>query len=128
MNVLLLAPAQAELDEVISWYAAQAPGLGNGFWVEVLHSFQLIASATASVGWRCLAPPRWATTSCPRAAMRTIWWSLRRRPGPARSASVGSGATGRTGRLSRGLARPLVEGMFLVAHLSRHFLKNHNWV
>jgi hypothetical protein len=36
MNVRLLAPAQAELDEAMSWYSAQAPGLGDGFLVEVL--------------------------------------------------------------------------------------------
>ena len=42
MNVRLLAPAQAELDEAISWYSAQAPGLGDGFLVEVLRSVQLI--------------------------------------------------------------------------------------
>lgn len=42
MNVRLLATAQAELDEAIDWYAAQAPGLGDGFLVEVLRSIQLI--------------------------------------------------------------------------------------
>lgn len=42
MNVRLLAPAQAELDEAINWYAAQAPGLSEGFLVEVLRSIELI--------------------------------------------------------------------------------------
>ena len=42
MKVRLLAPAQAELDEAISWYAAQAPGLSEGFLVEVLRSIELI--------------------------------------------------------------------------------------
>lgn len=54
MNVRLLAPAQAELDEAIRWYAAQAPGLGDGFLVEVLRSFQLIQRLPA--GWHPLTP------------------------------------------------------------------------
>jgi len=29
MNVHLLEPAQAELDEAMAWYAEQAPGLGD---------------------------------------------------------------------------------------------------
>jgi toxin ParE2 len=31
MNVRLLAPAAAELDEAVAWYAAQAPGLERRF-------------------------------------------------------------------------------------------------
>ncbi len=31
MNIRLLEPAQAELDEAIAWYAEQAPGLGDAF-------------------------------------------------------------------------------------------------
>lgn len=54
MNVRLLAPAQAELDEAISWYAAQAPGLGDGFLVEVLRGIQQIQRHPA--GWHPLTP------------------------------------------------------------------------
>jgi plasmid stabilization system protein ParE len=54
MNVRLLAPAQAELDEAMSWYSAQAPGLGDGFLVEVLRSIQLIQRHPE--GWHPLTP------------------------------------------------------------------------
>lgn len=54
MNVRLLATAQAELDEAIDWYAAQAPGLGDGFLVEVLRSIQLIQHHPD--GWHPLTP------------------------------------------------------------------------
>lgn len=42
MSLRLLEPAQRELDEAIAWYAAQAPGLGEAFLVEVLHAFDVI--------------------------------------------------------------------------------------
>lgn len=42
MSVRLLDPARAELDEAITWYAAQAPGLGDALLVEVLRAFELI--------------------------------------------------------------------------------------
>ncbi|MDR7307648.1 type II toxin-antitoxin system RelE/ParE family toxin [Rhodoferax saidenbachensis] len=42
MTVRLLAPAQAELDEAIAWYAEQAPGLGETFLIETLKAIQLI--------------------------------------------------------------------------------------
>lgn len=32
MNIRLLEPAQAELDEAIAWYEEQAPGLGDAFF------------------------------------------------------------------------------------------------
>lgn len=32
MSISLLAPAQAELNEAITWYAEQAPGLGPEVW------------------------------------------------------------------------------------------------
>jgi plasmid stabilization system protein ParE len=54
VNVRLLAIAQDELDEAISWYAAQAPGLGEGFLVEVLRSIQLIQRHPE--GWHALVP------------------------------------------------------------------------
>ena len=68
MNVRLLAPAQAELDEAMSWYSAQAPGLGDGFLVEVLRSIQLIQRHPE--GWHPLTPAirprtrsaRWASS------------------------------------------------------------------
>lgn len=43
MSVRLLDTAQAELDEAIAWYAAQAPGLGDALLVEALRAFELIA-------------------------------------------------------------------------------------
>jgi toxin ParE2 len=54
MNVRLLAPAQTELDEAIIWYSEQAPGLGDGFLVEVLRSIQLIQRFPE--GWHSLTP------------------------------------------------------------------------
>lgn len=54
MNVRLLAPAQAELDEAVVWYASQAPGLGDGFLVEVLRCVQLIQRYPT--GWHPLTP------------------------------------------------------------------------
>lgn len=52
MNILLLEPAQHELDEAIEWYAAQAPGLGDAFLVEALKAFHLIESHPH--GWQPL--------------------------------------------------------------------------
>jgi toxin ParE2 len=43
MTVRLLTPAQAELDEAVSYYNAQVSGLGDAFLVEVLRVFQLIS-------------------------------------------------------------------------------------
>ncbi len=34
MNIRLLEPAQAELDEAVAWYAEQVPGLGDAFSLE----------------------------------------------------------------------------------------------
>ncbi len=42
MSIRLLEPAQAELDEAITWYAQQAPGLGDAFLIEALKALQLI--------------------------------------------------------------------------------------
>ena len=42
MTLQLLEPAQAELDEAIAWYGAQAPGLGDAFLLETLKAVQLI--------------------------------------------------------------------------------------
>jgi len=42
MTVRLLAPAQTELDEAVAWYAAQAPGLGDAFLLDVLKATGLI--------------------------------------------------------------------------------------
>ena len=42
MTVRLLAVAQAELDEAISWCRAQAPGLAEVFLVECMKVFRLI--------------------------------------------------------------------------------------
>jgi len=43
MSVRLLEPAQAELDDAITWYAEQAPGLGDAFLIETLK--------TATIFW-----------------------------------------------------------------------------
>ena len=43
MNVRLLAPAAAELDEAVAWYAAQAPGLDRRFIDEMLMARKRIA-------------------------------------------------------------------------------------
>lgn len=42
MTLALLEAAQQELDDAVAWYAAQAPGLGDAFLVEVLRAFELI--------------------------------------------------------------------------------------
>ena len=42
MTIRFLAPAQAELDEAIEWYAKQAPGLGDAFLLETLKTIQLV--------------------------------------------------------------------------------------
>ena len=42
MKVRLLESAQAELDDAISWYASQAPGLGDAFLIETLKTIKLI--------------------------------------------------------------------------------------
>ena len=42
MSLRLLAVAQAELDDAIRWYNAQAPGLGEAFVVEAVKSMRLI--------------------------------------------------------------------------------------
>jgi toxin ParE2 len=39
MNIRFLEPAQAELDEAITWYAEQAPGLGDAFLMKRLRPF-----------------------------------------------------------------------------------------
>ncbi len=54
MNIRLLAPAQAELDEAITWYAAQAPGLGEAFLIETLKTIKLIEQFPAV--WHPLTP------------------------------------------------------------------------
>ncbi len=38
MNVRLLAPAQAELDEAVEWYNLQSPGLGEVFLAELIRA------------------------------------------------------------------------------------------
>ncbi|HEV2607960.1 MAG TPA: type II toxin-antitoxin system RelE/ParE family toxin [Xanthomonadaceae bacterium] len=42
MTVRFLESAQAELDEAIAWYGAQAPGLGDAFLLEALKAIQLV--------------------------------------------------------------------------------------
>lgn len=43
MNVRLLAPAAAEVDEAVAWYDAQAPGLGRRFIDEMVTARKRIA-------------------------------------------------------------------------------------
>jgi plasmid stabilization system protein ParE len=54
MSVRLLEPAQAELEEAITWYAGQAPGLGDAFLIETLKSIQLIEKFPQA--WHPLTP------------------------------------------------------------------------
>ena len=54
MSIRLLAPAQTELDEAISWYAEQAPGLGDAFLIEALKTIQLIENFPQA--WHPLTP------------------------------------------------------------------------
>lgn len=42
MNLRLLEPVQLELDEAVTWYAEQAPGLGDAFLLESLKVLKLI--------------------------------------------------------------------------------------
>lgn len=54
MNIRLLAPAQAELDEAIAWYAEQAPGLGETFLIETLKAVKLVEQFPQA--WHPLTP------------------------------------------------------------------------
>lgn len=54
MNIRLLAPAQAELDEAIAWYAEQAPGLGETFLIETLKAMKLVEQFPQA--WHPLTP------------------------------------------------------------------------
>ncbi len=54
MNIRLLEPAQAELDEAIAWYAQQAPGLGEAFLIETLKVVQLVEQFPGA--WHPLTP------------------------------------------------------------------------
>lgn len=49
MNLHPFEPARQELDEAVSWYAAQAPGLGDAFLTEELRAFDSIERYPA--GW-----------------------------------------------------------------------------
>lgn len=42
MTVRFLEVAEIELDEAISWYGAQAPGLGDAFLIEMLSAVDRI--------------------------------------------------------------------------------------
>jgi toxin ParE2 len=54
MMVRLLEPAQAELDEAITWYADQAPGLGDAFLIETIKVITLIRQFP--LAWHPLTP------------------------------------------------------------------------
>ena len=53
MKVRLLAPAAAELDEAVAWYAAQAPGLDRRFIDEIRTARKRIAERPQA--WRLLS-------------------------------------------------------------------------
>lgn len=42
MSLRLVEPAQQELDDAITWYESQAPGLGAAFLLEAVGAFDLI--------------------------------------------------------------------------------------
>jgi len=54
MSTRFLEPAEAELDEAITWYAGQAPGLGDAFLIEALKTIQLIENFPHA--WHPLTP------------------------------------------------------------------------
>lgn len=54
MIIRLLAPAQAELDEAVAWYADQALGLGDAFLLETLKAIKLIEQFPRA--WHPLTP------------------------------------------------------------------------
>ena len=54
MSIRLLEPAQTELNEAISWYAEQAPGLGDAFLLEALKVLNLIDQFPQA--WHPLTP------------------------------------------------------------------------
>ena len=54
MNIRLLEPAQAELDEAVAWYADQSPGLGDAFLLETLRALKLIDQFPQA--WHPLTP------------------------------------------------------------------------
>ena len=54
MSVRLLEPARTELDDAITWYAEQAPGLGDAFLIETLRTIQLIEQYPTA--WHPLTP------------------------------------------------------------------------
>ena len=54
MNIRLLEPAHAELDEAIGWYAEQAPGLGDAFLLETLKVLKLVEQFPQA--WHPLTP------------------------------------------------------------------------
>ena len=54
MRIRLLEPAQAELEEAIAWYSAQAPGLGDAFFIEALKTIRLIEQHPTA--WHPIAP------------------------------------------------------------------------
>ena len=53
MSIRFLPAAQAELDEAIDWYAQQAVGLGDSFFIEFLKTLQLIERHP--LGWHPLS-------------------------------------------------------------------------
>lgn len=54
MNIRLLEPAHTELDEAMTWYADQAPGLGDAFLLETLKTLRLIEQFPQA--WHPLTP------------------------------------------------------------------------
>lgn len=54
MSIKLLEPEQQVLDEAISWYTNQAPGLGDAFLAKTLKTLKLIAQFPQA--WHPLNP------------------------------------------------------------------------
>ena len=54
MSIRLLESAQTELDEAMTGYAKQAPGLGDAFLIETIKTLQLIEQFPQA--WHALTP------------------------------------------------------------------------
>jgi len=54
MSIQFLELARGELDDAISWYAQQAPGLGDAFFIETLNTLTLIEKFPQA--WHPLTP------------------------------------------------------------------------
>ncbi|MEO8020769.1 hypothetical protein [Polaromonas sp.] len=51
MNIHLLEPAQAELNDAVAWYSKQAPGFGDVFLLETLKTLKLRVKPYSIGSW-----------------------------------------------------------------------------